>query len=238
MTKVRWGLLSTANINKRLIPAIRASERGELVAVASRRQDAADAYAAEWGIPRAKMSVIPNGHRTSRPAGWTPAHSEDLNIFGYFGQFVDGVGGQFAPFPFQIGPLGIGLGTDGNVFAGGHRGGTGHQAGHAGDEDRPGVRAGRGDPEDQAGRGDDAVVGAEHRGPQPAGAVATVPFAMGHGFSPFLEAARSEPREIPSLALQGAARGFPRPSRLPSMPARGPAWKSSKVFFWVAVSTP
>jgi len=53
MTKVRWGLLSTANINKRLIPAIRASERGELVAVASRRQDAADAYAAEWGIPRA-----------------------------------------------------------------------------------------------------------------------------------------------------------------------------------------
>ncbi len=53
MTKVRWGLLSTANINKRLIPAIRASARGELVAVASRRQAAADAYAAEWGIPRA-----------------------------------------------------------------------------------------------------------------------------------------------------------------------------------------
>ena len=45
MTKVRWGLLSTANINKRLIPAIRASARGELVAVASRRQAAADAYA-------------------------------------------------------------------------------------------------------------------------------------------------------------------------------------------------
>ena len=53
MTKVRWGLLSTANINKRLIPAIRASERGELVAVASRRQAAADTYAAEWGIPQA-----------------------------------------------------------------------------------------------------------------------------------------------------------------------------------------
>jgi glycosyltransferase involved in cell wall biosynthesis len=46
----------------------------------------------EWGIPRAKMSVIPNGHRTSRPAGWTPAHSEELNIFGYFGQFVDAKG--------------------------------------------------------------------------------------------------------------------------------------------------
>ena len=53
MESVRWGLLSTANINRRVIPAIRASERGEVVAVASRRQAAADAYAAEWRIPRA-----------------------------------------------------------------------------------------------------------------------------------------------------------------------------------------
>jgi predicted dehydrogenase len=53
MGSIRWGLLSTANINRRLIPAIRASERGELVAVASRRQAEADAYAAEWDIPRA-----------------------------------------------------------------------------------------------------------------------------------------------------------------------------------------
>ena len=51
MKKVRWGLLSTANINKMLIPAIRASERGELVAVASRSQEKSDAYAAEWQIP-------------------------------------------------------------------------------------------------------------------------------------------------------------------------------------------
>ena len=53
MNKVRWGLLSTANINRRLIPAIRASQRGELVAVASRSQASADAYAAHWEIPRA-----------------------------------------------------------------------------------------------------------------------------------------------------------------------------------------
>lgn len=52
MEKVRWGLLSTANINRRLIPAIRASARGELVAVASRTQESADSYAAQWGIPR------------------------------------------------------------------------------------------------------------------------------------------------------------------------------------------
>lgn len=53
MPTVRWGLLSTAHINRRLIPALRASRRGALVAVASRNQTSADAYAASWGIPRA-----------------------------------------------------------------------------------------------------------------------------------------------------------------------------------------
>ncbi|MEZ4590570.1 MAG: Gfo/Idh/MocA family oxidoreductase [Chloroflexota bacterium] len=53
MTKIRWGLLSTANINRRLIPAIRASARGELVAVASRSQASAQAYADKWEIPHA-----------------------------------------------------------------------------------------------------------------------------------------------------------------------------------------
>jgi predicted dehydrogenase len=53
MSKIRWGLLSTANINRRLIPAIRESARGELVAVASRSQESAQAYADEWGIPQA-----------------------------------------------------------------------------------------------------------------------------------------------------------------------------------------
>lgn len=52
MSTVRWGLLSTAHINRRLIPAIRASERGELVAVASRDQATADAYADKWDIPQ------------------------------------------------------------------------------------------------------------------------------------------------------------------------------------------
>jgi predicted dehydrogenase len=56
MTKIRWGLLSTANINRRVIPAIRASERGELVAVASRSQASADRYAAEWQIAQAFAS--------------------------------------------------------------------------------------------------------------------------------------------------------------------------------------
>jgi xylose dehydrogenase (NAD/NADP) len=51
--KVRWGILSTANINRRLIPAIRSSERGELVAIASREADRASSYAAHWDIPHA-----------------------------------------------------------------------------------------------------------------------------------------------------------------------------------------
>lgn len=51
MNKVRWGLVSTANINRRVIPAIRASQRGELAAVASRSLETARAYAAQWEIP-------------------------------------------------------------------------------------------------------------------------------------------------------------------------------------------
>lgn len=53
MNKVQWGLLSTANINRKLIPAIRASERGELVAVASRSMASAESYANKWDIPQA-----------------------------------------------------------------------------------------------------------------------------------------------------------------------------------------
>jgi len=53
---LRWGLLSTARINQMLIPAIRAAQRAQLVAVASRDLARAEAYAAEWGIPRAHGS--------------------------------------------------------------------------------------------------------------------------------------------------------------------------------------
>lgn len=55
-SRLGWGLLSTARINRRLIPAIRAAERAELVAVASRDRSRAEAYAAEWDIPRAHGS--------------------------------------------------------------------------------------------------------------------------------------------------------------------------------------
>jgi xylose dehydrogenase (NAD/NADP) len=50
---VKWGIVSTANINRKVIPGAHASDAVDLVAVASRDQAKADAYAAEWKIPRA-----------------------------------------------------------------------------------------------------------------------------------------------------------------------------------------
>lgn len=52
--KIRWGIISTANIGlKRVIPAIHASHNGEVAAVASRSLAKAQAFAAQAGIPRA-----------------------------------------------------------------------------------------------------------------------------------------------------------------------------------------
>ena len=53
---LRWGLLSTARINRDLIPPLQASKRNELAAVASRSRDRAEAYARQWRIPRAHGS--------------------------------------------------------------------------------------------------------------------------------------------------------------------------------------
>jgi predicted dehydrogenase len=50
---VKWGILSTADINRLVIPPAQASEKVDLVAVASRTQERADEYAAKWGIPHA-----------------------------------------------------------------------------------------------------------------------------------------------------------------------------------------
>ncbi|MEP6812022.1 MAG: Gfo/Idh/MocA family oxidoreductase [Actinomycetota bacterium] len=50
---VNWGILSTADINRKLIPGAKASPKVDLVAVASRDQARADTYAKEWEIERA-----------------------------------------------------------------------------------------------------------------------------------------------------------------------------------------
>lgn len=56
MKKVRWGLVSTAAINSKVIPAIRLSKRSVLNAVASRDQNTAIGYAQNWDIPFAFSS--------------------------------------------------------------------------------------------------------------------------------------------------------------------------------------
>jgi predicted dehydrogenase len=51
-TAVRWGIISTAHINRLVIPGAHASPKVELAAVASRDAARAEAYAREWEIPR------------------------------------------------------------------------------------------------------------------------------------------------------------------------------------------
>jgi predicted dehydrogenase len=83
MTKtLNWGLLSTARINNALIPPLQVSKRNKLLAVASRTQEAADAYAEEKRITRAygsydalladpEIDVIYNSLPNHLHAEWT-----------------------------------------------------------------------------------------------------------------------------------------------------------------------
>jgi D-xylose 1-dehydrogenase (NADP+, D-xylono-1,5-lactone-forming) len=50
---MRLGIVSTADINRKVIPGAHASDKVDLVAVASRDQARADEYAHTWEIPRA-----------------------------------------------------------------------------------------------------------------------------------------------------------------------------------------
>ncbi|MGE5374962.1 MAG: Gfo/Idh/MocA family protein [Bacteroidota bacterium] len=79
---LNWGLLSTARINRALIPPLRESPRNRLAAVASRTRDAADNYAREWRIPQAygsyeelladpEIDVIYNSLPNHLHAEWT-----------------------------------------------------------------------------------------------------------------------------------------------------------------------
>ena len=50
---VKWGIISTAHINRLVIPGAHESPKVDLVGVASRDRARAEEYAREWGIPRA-----------------------------------------------------------------------------------------------------------------------------------------------------------------------------------------
>jgi len=80
--RLNWGFLSTAKINRALIKPLSASKRTRLLAVASRSQSTADAYAREWKIPRAhgnyealladpEIDVIYNSLPNHLHAEWT-----------------------------------------------------------------------------------------------------------------------------------------------------------------------
>lgn len=83
MTKIlNWGILSTARINRALIPPLQASKRNQALAVASRSQESADAYAKEKKIRRAygsyealladpEIDVIYNSLPNHLHAEWT-----------------------------------------------------------------------------------------------------------------------------------------------------------------------
>ena len=53
MTKIRWGVLSTAKIGlTKVIPAIQAGTRGEVTAISSRHLETAQAAAARLGLQK------------------------------------------------------------------------------------------------------------------------------------------------------------------------------------------
>src|SRR5512138_3510646 len=79
---LNWGLLSTAHINRALIPPLRASKRNQLIAVGSRAQETAEKYARAWNISRAygsyealladpEIDVIYNSLPNHLHAEWT-----------------------------------------------------------------------------------------------------------------------------------------------------------------------
>lgn len=85
--KIRWGILSTARINRSLLGPIQAASRSELAAVASRDLSKAQAYAAEKGIPQAygsyeelladpEIDVIYNSLPNSLHCEWTVKAAE------------------------------------------------------------------------------------------------------------------------------------------------------------------
>ena len=77
---------------------------------------------------------------------------------------------QLRAFSGQVGLFGIGLRADRNILSGRHRHGAGNESSDAGDEDAAWFGVGGGHADDQARGRNDAIVGAEDGGSQPADA--------------------------------------------------------------------
>ena len=50
---LKWGILSTAKINRKWIPGLKDADDNELLAIASRDIQKAKEFAEKWNIPRA-----------------------------------------------------------------------------------------------------------------------------------------------------------------------------------------
>lgn len=97
---------------------------------------------------------------------------------GELGQFAGGIHQQLAPFPGQIGRLGVELGFHRHVFLGRHRHGPGHGGSQPRQQDEVAGRAGGGEADHQGRHGNGAEVGAQHHRPQPASPLAAVLFVV------------------------------------------------------------
>jgi hypothetical protein len=109
------------------------------------------------------------------------------------------VGRELSALAREIRLLAVGLRPHGYVLAGGHRHRAGDGAGDAGGQQAHLARIGGRDADQQARRRDDAVVGAEHGGAQPARADRAMPFSMSPGHA----------RAVYRLAPASSARAEP-----------------------------
>ncbi len=74
---MKWGLLSTANINEKLLGGVGGTEEATVVAVASRDRSRAEAFARDHGIERAlgsyeELLEDPEGQRADSRVGEEP----------------------------------------------------------------------------------------------------------------------------------------------------------------------
>ena len=120
------------------------------------------------------------GHLTGQGVVQTPAFVDA----GQLAQLGFGVAVQFLAFLGQVGPFGVGLAGDRDVFAGRHGDRACHQGGNAREHEGAPVGATGHQTHEQAGGGDQPVVGPQDPGAEPVVAAAVVAFevnASGHG---------------------------------------------------------
>lgn len=122
-----------------------------------------------------KVSEMPNSSRA-----WAPIESAGDVDGRELGVLVLTVRGQLFALPFQIRALGVGLRTHGNIFPGGHRHRSRLQSRHASDEHAAAAGFSSSHSDNQTGGGNDAVIGSEHRGSQPAYALGAMTFSVAH----------------------------------------------------------